>query len=312
MKFSVIIPAYQPEMVAAPVQSVLRQTLSDWELLLVGQGELASHRAKAVRVVAEELGADNQRLRYLHMDQLGQNAALNAGIRHAQGELIAILGDDCTAHPDWLATLAETFRRLPNVGVVGGAVHKPAKLKHGMAICTSIMPAETIYDPLATTAAPPGWDWLLVNMALRRELFEQIGPFDEQLGPGTDFPAAGDTDYKLRLEANGVMMATTPHAVVYHTHGYRYGLQATLQFSRKNAWGNGALAAKLTLMGDPRGRQWAKENRQMRWGKWKRPFRPHRLLFDIRRWLDFQQAYHRCLQEYEVLNGVLRLPHTIK
>lgn len=306
MKFSVIIPAYQPDMVAAPIQSVLRQTMPDWELLLVGQGELGSHRAKAVRVVAEELGADNQRLRYLHMDKPGQTAAMNVGIRHAQGEWIAILGDDCTAHPDWLATLAETFRRLPNVGVVGGAVHKPAKLRRGTAVCTNIVPSEAVYDPNVQTKAPAGWDWLVINMAMRREVVAQVGLFDEHLGPGTDFSAAGDTDYKLRLEAHGVVMATTPHAVVYHTHGYRFGLQAALQFSRRNAQGNGALAAKLTLMGDPRGQEWAKENRRMRWRKWKRPFRPHRLLFDIRRWLDFQHAYHHCLQAFEVSDGVLQ------
>ena len=52
---------------------------------------------------------------------------------------------------------------------------------------------------------------------------KRLGTFDECLGAGADFPAAEDTDYKLRLEAAGIRMLTTPRAAVVHTYGVRKG-----------------------------------------------------------------------------------------
>ena len=61
------------------------------------------------------------------------------------------------------------------------------------------------------------------------------------------------TNYAWR--ASKIKMGSTPSAIVTHTHGYRYGIKAVIQHSRNYASGNGALAAKMTLMGDPRGSQ---------------------------------------------------------
>jgi GT2 family glycosyltransferase len=72
---------------------------------------------------------------------------------------------------------------------------------------------------------PMGWDWISCNVAMKREVAEEIGLWDEYLGPGTDFPAADDNDYLLRAEALDIKMATTPEAIVTHTYGYRYNQQ---------------------------------------------------------------------------------------
>ena len=84
---------------------------------------------------------------------------------------------------------------------------------------------------------------------MRAGLAAVVGPWDEHLGAGAEFPAGEDTDYKLRLEALGVRMLATPRSVIHHSSGRRVAREAW-RSQRNYAFGNGALAAKLTLADD--------------------------------------------------------------
>jgi hypothetical protein len=137
-------------------------------------------------------------------------------------------------------------------------------------------------------------------VAFRREIAEQVGDWDEHLGVGSEFPSAGDTDYKLRIEALGFKMRSTPRAAVDHTYGWRVGLQDVLALQRSQARGLGALAAKLTLMGDPRGGAWLRttwQDRLLRWLRWRQP---QRLPTDLRILWHFHDGYAKCLRGYRV------------
>jgi glycosyltransferase involved in cell wall biosynthesis len=276
------------------VQSISQQTWTDWELIVVGQGP--DPMLKAVGYAATEA---DPRVRYVHSDQLGLSRARNIGTDIATGSIVAFIDDDCEARADWLQAVAYSFAEHPEVGLVGGAVAAPKVRPSGFASCPAFTPEHTIYDPVASgRRAPVGWDWIGANFAVRRTIMERVGPFDLYLGAGTVVPAGEDNDYKLRLEALGVKMLATPSSVVYHTYGYRYGLKAVLRQQQNYAAGNGALAAKLTLLGDPRGIQW------LRNAQWRymvdslRAFRFHRLVVDLRRAFYFTRAYYRCLHEY--------------
>ncbi len=307
MNFSVCIPAYRPETLATPIASIQAQNMPNWELIIVGQGDEQNERARAVRLVAEAAAAEDGRIHYIHLPHLGHSRALNAGIRAAQSDLIAFLDDDCYAQSDWLKTYIKYFALWPDVGLIGGATYAPPKSRRGPGVCPAMVPVEGIYDPAAASdALPAGVDWISCNVALRRRAAERVGPFDEYLGPGTDFPAGGETDFKLRMEAAGIKIGTTPLARVEHTHGYRYGLKAIWAHSWNYAYGNGALAGKQTLAGDPRGEQWVEATRHERCQRSRRPFRPHRLPFDLLRLRTFQAGYNRCLASYRVVDGLLQ------
>ncbi len=71
---------------------------------------------------------------------------------------------------------------------------------------------------------------------------------------GGDFPASEDSDYFLRVLAQGGTVLSTPRAVVHHSDGWRYGYRTVLRHQRQRALGNGALAAKRAMVGDERGR----------------------------------------------------------
>lgn len=303
MRFSVCIPAIRPTTVETPIQSIRRQTISDWELVVVGQGD-----DEPLRAVVERIAADDSRIRYVHIERPGTNRARNAAISAARGDVIAILDDDCTAREDWLAVFQEYLDAEPEVGLIGGALVAPPRSRGGIGTCPQFTPSEALYDPRASFGkAPAGWDWISSSVAIRKSVAEATGPFDEALGGGTEFPAGCDTDFKLRLESRGIKMRSTPRAVVEHTHGWRYGLSAALHLQASYAIGNGGLAGKLTLLRDPRGHEWLEITRRRCTTRWLRDRKPQNLPSDLRQLWFFRKGYDHCLRNYTVDDsGLLR------
>lgn len=289
MKVTVCIPTVRPTSLSAAVVAVRRQDWLDWELVVVGQGA-AEHELR--RAVASAAGTD-ERIRYVHLDRLGISAARNAGVEAAVGEVVAFTDDDCEPAEDWLSVVAAAFEADPQLGLVGGAVIRPPGGAQGwLTTCPTNEPAEVRYDPvLSASVRPAGWDWIGANFAVRRSVLSEVGPFDEALGAGARYPSAEDVDYKYRLERRGVVMLTTPRAVVHHTYGVRSGVKAGLRHSRNYARGNAAMAAKLTLQGDPFGAEW---RREALWGTpetRRQDLKPHRIpVALLRRW-HFMRTY---------------------
>ncbi|HKV32282.1 MAG TPA: glycosyltransferase family 2 protein [Candidatus Dormibacteraeota bacterium] len=309
MKFTVCLPASRPSSVGATIWSIAAQTVTDWELLVVGQGD-----DRAVRAAVAAAGAGDPRIRYLHLTTPGSSRARTAAIHAAQGEILAMTDDDCEARPDWLAVIETILTDDPDVALVGGSMLAPLSSPVWPASCPSFVATDALYDPARNgRTAPAGWDWVGGNFALRRHVAEMVGDFDACLGIGGDFEAAGDTDYKLRMEAMGLKMRTTPRSIVDHTYGWRYGVHAVLRHQRTHARGNGALAAKLTLMGDPRGQAWLSKTRHDVWSGWLPLRRTLRRVADLRVLFHFSRAYAQCRRRYRVnARGLLELkPATV-
>lgn len=85
---SVIIPCYNhAQYLSDAVNSVLAQTYSDWEAIIVDDGTTDSTREVAV-------GFTDPRTRYLYQENQGLSAARNTGICAARGEYLVFLGAD--------------------------------------------------------------------------------------------------------------------------------------------------------------------------------------------------------------------------
>jgi GT2 family glycosyltransferase len=305
VNISVCIPTVRPQSLAAALTSVRRQRRQSWEVVVLAQGDEASTRA----TVATAAGGD-RRIRYVQLPERGLSRARNAAFEVARGDVVAFLDDDCEADPGWLDAIAEGFERDRGLGLVGGALVAPPRPRWALTSCPWVAPAEALYDPAAHPRRPPrGWDWFGANVALRADIVTRIGRWDECLGAGATFPAAEDTDYKLRLEAAGVRMLTTPRSVVFHSSGMRRGLSALRTSQRNYAVGNGAMAAKLTLLGDARGALWLRDTRRDLCASLRRG-RPQRAPVDLRRLWYFERTYRHCVAHYEVdSEGLLRLRH---
>jgi len=97
-RVSVIMPVYQvEEYLARCIDSVLAQTFSDFELILVNDG--TKDRCPAIMQAYAEKDA---RIRQVHKENGGLSSARNAGLDIAKGEYIAFIDSDDYAAPTWL------------------------------------------------------------------------------------------------------------------------------------------------------------------------------------------------------------------
>lgn len=100
---SVIVPVYQSKpYIDTCVQSVLGQTYSNLELILVDDGSKDDSKA-----VCERLGDRDPRIRVLAQEHKGVSAARNAGMRAARGKYLFFLDSDDAIHPGLLEELCQ-------------------------------------------------------------------------------------------------------------------------------------------------------------------------------------------------------------
>ncbi|HOF40548.1 MAG TPA: glycosyltransferase [Candidatus Hydrogenedentes bacterium] len=109
---SVIIPTRnRPHLLCEAIQSVLDQTFSDFELLVVDDGSEAPVDAEI------ETHAD-PRIRVIRQAHAGRSAARNRGLALATGKYIAFLDDDDTYLPNKLAEQVQFLETNPGESIV--------------------------------------------------------------------------------------------------------------------------------------------------------------------------------------------------
>lgn len=106
MKVSVIMPCYNAgRFLAGSVQSVLDQTMGDFELLIIDDGSLDDSLA-----IARRFEAADSRVRVFHQENRGVSAARNAGMSHASGEYVTFVDGDDLLVPDALERMTDAAR----------------------------------------------------------------------------------------------------------------------------------------------------------------------------------------------------------
>jgi len=112
---SVVMPVFNSAAAALrAIESVRRQTLRQWELIVVDDGS-TDQTPETLR----RLGAEDPRLRIITIPHAGIVAALNAGLAAARSPLVARMDADDQAHPDRLAAQVRFLRENPEVGLAG-------------------------------------------------------------------------------------------------------------------------------------------------------------------------------------------------
>ena len=116
MKFSIIIPCYKvEEYLPECVESVLKQTYTDFELILVDDGS-----PDRVPEMCDEYSRKDSRVRVIHQKNAGLACARNAGITDAKGEyLICIDSDDYLSQNNILERIAEKTESEVDVVLYG-------------------------------------------------------------------------------------------------------------------------------------------------------------------------------------------------
>jgi GT2 family glycosyltransferase len=181
--------------------------------------------------------------RYVAESRPGLAAAQNCGLAVARGEVIAFTDDDCLAAEDWLLRLSHHFQRDADLQVLGGRVelHDPADVS---VTIKRVQTREMLTVPNQLFGFLHG-----CNMAVRRDLFDQIGSFDTRFGPGSTFGSGSDTEFVYRAFKAGCRIAYEPDVLVFHNHGRRGWWQARVLINGYQM-ANGAVLMKHAAAGD--------------------------------------------------------------
>jgi GT2 family glycosyltransferase len=148
---------------------------------------------------------------YFQGPRRGPAANRNFGASQAKGTWLLFLDDDCIPAPGWLEAYAAAVDRSPECSVFEGKTVAPGpKLQADHE------------SPLNLTG---GLLWSC-NFGVKRQLFLQIGGFDENF----PFPAMEDMDLQLRLGELGYTSTFLPDACVEHPwrpkRGTRFCIEA--------------------------------------------------------------------------------------
>lgn len=108
---SVVIPLYNAGgTVERTLRSVLAQTFTDFEIVVVDDGSTDDGAAKV-------LSMEIPNLQLIRQENAGVSAARNRGIAEARGEFVALLDSDDEWHPEYLQTQFEMTRKYPECDV---------------------------------------------------------------------------------------------------------------------------------------------------------------------------------------------------
>lgn len=109
--FTVVMPAYNAQAyVRQAVDSVIAQTLGDWELIVVDD-----QSTDATAFIVATMAQSEPRIRLLHGAHSGPSAARNLALAGARGRYVAFLDADDAWLPDKLARHAAHFASCPEV-----------------------------------------------------------------------------------------------------------------------------------------------------------------------------------------------------
>jgi GT2 family glycosyltransferase len=196
----------RPKFLLETVESVLRGDEVPSELIIIDQSDIP-HPSLAI------LKHDRDcEIRYLWTPSVGVSRARNAGAAAARHAILVGIDDDMFVTSTWFGTLV---RALINAGpraiVTGKVLATEPEKPGGFAPTVVIRGAAAVYEGRIGTDVLPS-----CHMALYRSAFDQVGGFDERLGPGAPFPSADDNDFGFRLLEAGYRIVYAPEAVLYH------------------------------------------------------------------------------------------------
>jgi glycosyltransferase involved in cell wall biosynthesis len=197
---SVIVPCHnRSEFIPATIESIVRQSLADWELILVDDGS-----EDDTFEILKNSAAGDPRIRAFRRDHEGVGAARNFGASQcsASSKYLFFLDDDDQLEPKALEQMSEYLDKHPEVGLVGCQFHEIGVDGHKIGagnrsrwapstfgIPRPLRPNE--YEtPFATFYCATGQGPFAL---FRRSVFEKIG------GWTTDFWPHEDTDIFCRM-----------------------------------------------------------------------------------------------------------------
>lgn len=200
---SVVMPAYNAERyLRVAVESVLRQTFPDLELLIVDDGS-----TDATKQVAEAFAQRDSRVRVLTQRNAGPGPARNAAFAAARGRLLAFLDSDDEWDSTFLEEMVHALDSRPDVDVlIGNARHRG-----GPRSGQPCRPVRAFGVPIPLTEILADETCLFIMTVFRREAVEAVGGFDPSTFTNEEY------DMWIRAALAGYTFARYPKPLGWYT-----------------------------------------------------------------------------------------------
>ena len=169
---SIIVPCYNhAHFLSEALESVLNQTYSNWECIIVNDGSPDNTEVKA-----KEWCEKDKRFKYLYKENGGLSSARNSGIKISKGEYILPLDSDDILHEDFLIKLVPVLQNDSSLAIVSCY---SAFFKGDISnIVHELKPEGTTHEYLLYV------NQLSATSLYRKECWEAIGGYDESMKNG--------------------------------------------------------------------------------------------------------------------------------
>jgi len=227
-RVSIVLPVHNgARYLGLAIDSLLAQTLGDFELLLLDDGSSDDSLA-----IARTYAARDPRVQVHALTHRGLSAILNDGLRLARAPLIARMDSDDIAWPERLARQVSFLDAHPHIALVGGNVRF-------MDEAGAVRPA----DPLPCTPSDLKSQMLFHNVLVHPTVVMRACEVFAVGGYRLPFALAEDYDLWLRMEERSAL-ANLPDVVLdFRRHSAnvssRFGVQQAIN----------ALAARASALG---------------------------------------------------------------
>jgi glycosyltransferase involved in cell wall biosynthesis len=241
---SVIMPAFNAaEYIETAVRSVLRQTFTDLELIVVDDGSSDDTVAAATRAA----GGD-PRVHVLTQANAGPGPARNTGFRAASGRFFAFLDSDDEWAPTFLARQLAILEERRDIDVVFGNAWRRGGARDGQPARPTGGGHERL--SLADILADDNLHFIMV--VFRRELVDAVGGFDPAFLTNEEY------DMWLRAALGGFTFTRNPEPLGW----YRSRPDSLSASSTRMLEGALRVLAKIRPMIEPHSRERAILDRQ--------------------------------------------------
>lgn len=233
LKLSIVVMTYnRSQKLNNCLGSLLAQDFpqNEFEVLIVDDGS-----TDGTRNLVSVMTGQRPNLKYFYQEHSGVSKARNTGLLNAKGKIVAFIADDYILPSGYARRVVEFFQEYPKAQVVsfkveskdGNIVSKAAYHYYevsmrNMMCLPADAPSEGLIPKIKTAFAklplikedidiyynrPPSG-----AAAFRREVFKEVGLFDEGLKIGED------SDMGLRLKEAGIGVFYNPFVIIQQTH----------------------------------------------------------------------------------------------
>jgi glycosyltransferase involved in cell wall biosynthesis len=196
------MPAYNVEpFIGAAIESVLRQTMDDLELIVVDDGASDGTYAAALCAAGED-----PRVTILRQQNRGLCVARNVALRHSRAPVIALLDSDDIWAETYLEKQLRVLEADATVDVVTGNGWNLGGERDGQ----PVGPCPDRRRPPDLTGILADEDSIFIMSIFRRRVYETIGGFDETLTTNEDY------DFWVRAASAGFRFARNDEPLGYY------------------------------------------------------------------------------------------------